>query len=308
MVACCRGFGSIVALLSRCPFLDVNHQDKEGDTALMLAAQAGHAPLVCLLLHYFAGLDLERRDRRGLTALMKAAVRDRADCVAALLMAGADLAAVDPARGKTALEWAVLTDSFATVQRIRRLQRRPRAEQLSQHFQPQWPTPAGAKTPAAATPSILERLMATLRLSFAPSPEEGGVLDHLVTVTTSLASPFLTTACRTLCPGDPPALGARSKSVPEMLGTAPPPAPCPQPSPAAPDPRVLTPFQGPQGLLSVCSGWLQPRDSPRIILSKAPRMPRQDKPAPRPAGQPHHLALPRWQYQVRRAQSTEHMG
>lgn len=41
MVACYRGFGSVVALLSHCPFLDVNQQDKEGDTALMLAAQAG---------------------------------------------------------------------------------------------------------------------------------------------------------------------------------------------------------------------------------------------------------------------------
>lgn len=41
MVACYRGFESVVALLSRCPFLDVNQQDKEGDTALMLAAQAG---------------------------------------------------------------------------------------------------------------------------------------------------------------------------------------------------------------------------------------------------------------------------
>lgn len=41
MVACYRGFQSVVALLSRCPFLDVNQQDKEGDTALMLAAQAG---------------------------------------------------------------------------------------------------------------------------------------------------------------------------------------------------------------------------------------------------------------------------
>jgi ankyrin repeat protein len=41
MVACYHGFGSIVALLRRCPFLDVNQQDKEGDTALMLAAQAG---------------------------------------------------------------------------------------------------------------------------------------------------------------------------------------------------------------------------------------------------------------------------
>lgn len=41
MIACYRGFRSVVALLSGCPFLDVNRQDKEGDTALMLAVQAG---------------------------------------------------------------------------------------------------------------------------------------------------------------------------------------------------------------------------------------------------------------------------
>ncbi|KAK2102150.1 Photoreceptor ankyrin repeat protein, partial [Saguinus oedipus] len=87
LVACYHGFQSVVALLSHCPFLDVNQQDKGGDTALMLAAQAGHTPLVSLLLNYYAGLDLERRDQRGLTALMKAAMRNRCECVVALLMA-----------------------------------------------------------------------------------------------------------------------------------------------------------------------------------------------------------------------------
>nr|XP_010348134.1 photoreceptor ankyrin repeat protein isoform X2 [Saimiri boliviensis boliviensis] len=221
MVACYHGFQSVVALLSHCPFLDVNQQDKGGDTALMLAAQAGHMPLVSLLLNYYAGLDLERRDQRGLTALMKAAMRNRCECVAALLMAGADLTAVDPVRGKTALEWAVLTDSFDTVWRIRQLQRRPRVEQLSQHYQPEWPAlprlVAQAQAQAQVAPSLLERLQATLSLPFAPSPQEGGVLDHLVTATTSLASPFLATACHTLCPDHPPSLGTRSKSVPELL-------------------------------------------------------------------------------------------
>uniref|UniRef100_A0A452EVH2 Ankyrin repeat domain 33 n=1 Tax=Capra hircus TaxID=9925 RepID=A0A452EVH2_CAPHI len=198
MVACYRGFQSVVALLSRCPFLDVNQQDKEGDTALMLAAQAGHVSLVSHLINYYAGLDLERRDQRGLTALMKAAMRDRSECVAALLMAGADLTAVDPVRGKTALEWAFLTDSFDTVQRIRQLLRRPQVEQLSRHYQPEWPALPGLVAQAQAAPSLLERLQATLTLPFVQSPQEGGVLDHLVTITTSLASPFLTTACHTL--------------------------------------------------------------------------------------------------------------
>ncbi|XP_035874893.1 photoreceptor ankyrin repeat protein isoform X3 [Phyllostomus discolor] len=263
MVACYRGFGSVVALLSRCPFLDVNQQDKEGDTALMLAAQAG-----------------------------------------------ADLTAVDPARGKTALEWAVLTDSFDTVRRVRQLLRRPRVEQLSRHFQPEWPAlpELVAQARAQVAPSLLERLQATLSLPFARSPQEGGVLDHLVTITTSLASPFLTTACRTLCPDCPPALGTRSKSVPELLGTAPPPPPVPQPPQVVPGPRVLTPYHSPQGVLSMCPQWLQPRDStnprpqvPKILFSKAPSCPSQCKPEPRPTGH-CRLALPVWPYQELRMQ------
>ncbi|XP_012305655.2 photoreceptor ankyrin repeat protein isoform X1 [Aotus nancymaae] len=309
MVACYYGFQSVVALLSHCPFLDVNQQDKGGDTALMLAAQAGHMPLVSLLLNYYAGLDLERRDQRGLTALMKAAMRNRCECVAALLMAGADLTAVDPVRGKTALEWAVLTDSFDTVWRIRQLQRRPQVEQLSQHYQPEWPALPGlvaqAQAQAQVAPSLLERLQATLSLPFAPSPQEGGVLDHLVTATTSLASPFLTTACHTLCPDHPPSLGTRSKSVPELLGTAPPPPLVPQSLPGSPQksPWVFVPYQSPQGILSKCPQWLQPRDStsprpqvPKILLSKASSSPNQCQPKPSPARH-QSLALPLWRYQ-----------
>ncbi|XP_055152239.2 photoreceptor ankyrin repeat protein isoform X2 [Symphalangus syndactylus] len=340
MVACYHGFQSVVALLSHCPFIDVNQQDKGGDTALMLAAQAGHVPLVSLLLNYYVGLDLERRDQRGLTALMKAAMRNRCECVATLLMAGgcntglpsstfnrmglygfecADLTAVDPVRGKTALEWAVLTDSFDTVWRIRQLLRRPQVEQLSQHYQPEWPALSGlvaqaqAKAQAQVAPSLLERLQATLSLPFAPSPQEGGVLDHLVTATTSLASPFVTTACHTLCPDHPPSLGTRSKSVPELLGTAPPPPLVPQSPPGSPQrsPWVFVPYQSPQGILSKCLQWLQPKDStsprpqvPKILLSKASSSPYQCQPKPSPAGH-QSLALPLWRYQELRIQKRK---
>ncbi|XP_021510086.1 photoreceptor ankyrin repeat protein isoform X1 [Meriones unguiculatus] len=310
MVASYHGFGSIVALLSRCPFLDVNQQDKDGNTALMLAAQAGHVPLVSLLLNYFAGLDLERRDQRGLTALMKAAMRDRSECVVALLMAGADLSSVDPVRGRTALEWAVLTDSFDTVRKIRQLLRRPRAEQLSLCYQPEWPAlaqlVAQAQAQAQAAPSLLERLQATLSLSFAQSPQEGGVLDHFVTVTTSLASPFLSTACHTLCPDHPPTLGTRGKSVPELLGTAPPPPPAPHPPQAVPTPQAFAPSQSHQRTLSQ---WLPFRDGPRsqvpkILLSKAPSRTTQYSLVLRPAGH-RSLALPVWRYQERKKKEEE---
>lgn len=41
MVACYKGFVDIVPLLQQCPYIDVNQQDKDGNTALMMAAQAG---------------------------------------------------------------------------------------------------------------------------------------------------------------------------------------------------------------------------------------------------------------------------
>ncbi|XP_008564357.1 PREDICTED: ankyrin repeat domain-containing protein 33 isoform X1 [Galeopterus variegatus] len=305
MVACYHGFGNVVVLLSRCPFLDVNQQDKGGDTALMLAAQAGHVTLVSLLLNYYAGLDLERRDQRGLTALMKAAVRNRTEC--------ADLTAVDPVRGKTALEWALLTDSFDTVLRIRQLLRRPQVEQLSQHYQPEWPAlpQLVAQAKAPTTPSLLERLQATLSLPFVQSPQEGGVLDHFVTITTSLASPFLTTACHTLCPDRPPALGTRSKSVPELLGTVPPPPLVSESPQVVPGPRGFVPYQSPQGTLSICPRWLQPRDGtsprpqvPKIRLSRSPLSFSQYKPKPRPTGH-QSLALPLWRYQELRMERRQ---
>ncbi|ELK35348.1 Ankyrin repeat domain-containing protein 33 [Myotis davidii] len=331
MVACYLGFGSIVALLSRCPFLDVNQQDKESDTALMLAAQAGGR----LLTHPLPVPVSRPGHRSTLCMTFSHTTLQR-------WMEGADLTAVDPVWGKTALEWAVLTDSFHTMRRIRQLRRRPQAEQLGQHYQPEWPALPGlvAQAQAQVAPSLLERLQATLNLPFAQSPQEGGVLDHLVTITTSLASPFLTTACHTLCPDHPPALGTRSKSVPELLGTAPPtpsppastggpwppgPRPSPKPSscaehipPPPPQPpsfhrwslapRVSYPHQSPQAVLSMCPQWLQPRDSaspkpavPQILLSKAPSSPSRHEPEPRPAGH-RRLTPPVWRYQELRMQ------
>lgn len=230
---------------------------------------------------------------------------------------GADLTAVDPVRGKTALEWAVLTDSFDTVWRIRQLLRRPQVEQLSQHYQPEWPALSGlvaqAQAQAQVAPSLLERLRATLSLPFALSPQDGGVLDHFVTATTSLASPFITTACHTLCPDHPPSLGTRSKSVPELLGTAPPPPLVPQSPPGSPQrsPWVFVPYQSPQGILSKCLQWLQPRDStsprpqvPKILLSKASSSPHRCWPKPSPAGH-QRLALPLWRYQELRIEKRK---
>ena len=42
LVACYQGFVDVVIALSQCPYLDVNWQDSEGNTALITAAQAGN--------------------------------------------------------------------------------------------------------------------------------------------------------------------------------------------------------------------------------------------------------------------------
>ncbi|MEQ2304524.1 hypothetical protein AMECASPLE_027934 [Ameca splendens] len=88
MVACCKGFLDIVHGLHSCPFMDINHQDNEGNTALMIASQGGHIFTVMYLLNYYPGVDTEIRDCRGFTALIKAAMTGRCDVVAALVMAG----------------------------------------------------------------------------------------------------------------------------------------------------------------------------------------------------------------------------
>lgn len=41
IVACYQGYVDVVIALSQCPYVDVNWQDSEGNTALMMAAQAG---------------------------------------------------------------------------------------------------------------------------------------------------------------------------------------------------------------------------------------------------------------------------
>nr|XP_021589081.1 ankyrin repeat domain-containing protein 33B isoform X2 [Ictidomys tridecemlineatus] len=88
IVACYHGFVDTVVALAECPHVDVNWQDNEGNTALITAAQAGHATITNYLLNYFPGLDLERRNAFGFTALMKAAMQGRTECVRALMLAG----------------------------------------------------------------------------------------------------------------------------------------------------------------------------------------------------------------------------
>ncbi|KAL7835403.1 hypothetical protein SRHO_G00277500 [Serrasalmus rhombeus] len=221
MVACYQGYVDVVIALSTCPYLNVNWQDNEGNTALITAAQAGHITITNYLLNYFPGLDIERRNCLGFTALMKAAMQGRVDCVRALMMAGADLDAQDHGRKFTPREWAMYTGRYETAFVMLRLMQRPCPEQCSEAYRPEWPLlPAlvsKAQQPKGCIQKISEAIRGALDISNVTEATEEGVLDHMVRMTTSLSSPFIAVTCRTVCPSSPPCVGKRRYSVQEIL-------------------------------------------------------------------------------------------
>ncbi|XP_030623558.1 photoreceptor ankyrin repeat protein [Chanos chanos] len=221
MLAVSKGFVDIVYGLHSCPFLDINHQDNDGNTALMIAAQAGFVNVLNYILNYYSGVDIELRDHRGFTALLKAAMQGSNDCVASLIMAGADVNAVDSTRGKDMKDWALKTGRFETLYRIRQLTARPRAEQFCDTYVPEWPDLKELVAKATATKTagqkVAHRLKSTFTFSFPHDPQDNGVLDHMVRITTSVHSPLVVTGCRPLCPLSPPEIGKRRLAVPELM-------------------------------------------------------------------------------------------
>ncbi|NXX44434.1 AN33B protein, partial [Tricholaema leucomelas] len=221
IVACYQGYVDIVIALAQCPHLDVNWQDNEGNTALITAAQAGHITITNYLLNYFPGLDIEKRNMFGFTALMKSAMQGRTECVKALMLAGANVHATDPSRGLTSWEWACYTGRSESAFIIQKLMDRPCPEQFCEQYKPEWPKMKELLAKAAEPKSCLQRISECMRavVSFRSfyGPEEDGVLDHMVKVTTSLSSPFIALSCRTVCPGSPPCVGKRRLAVQEIV-------------------------------------------------------------------------------------------
>ncbi|CAF95396.1 unnamed protein product, partial [Tetraodon nigroviridis] len=224
IVACYHGYVDVVMALSQCPYLDVNWQDNEGNTALITAAQAGHMLISSYLLSYFPGLDLERRNCHGFTALMKAAVQGRAGCVRALMLAGGNIQARDHGRSLTPREWALFTGRQETAALMQQLMARPCAEQFCDSFSLEWPMLEELVSQAQEPRTCWRRMLGlcaccpyTFYMSNKVKPVDDGVLDHMVRVTTSICGPLVATACRTVCPSSPPCLGKRRPAVQEIL-------------------------------------------------------------------------------------------
>jgi len=234
--------------------------------------------------------------------------------------AGADLQAVDPMKGKTAREWAAFTGRFETTVRIRSLLRRPRAEQFGSRYRPEWPAlaelVAKALSPKSRSKRLSEKIRSALTFSFPHDPEEDGVMDHMVRMTTSLTSPFMATACQTVCPDSPPEVGKHRLSVPEILGlhvpdaaAEPEPTSCPGTGAAAcngqavSEIRLLPPRRPAGGLLRFLPLRLRrgnsvfPEDPvPKIRVSKAPRPPAGSRERRQRRGDKELLQPPKWRY------------
>uniref|UniRef100_UPI0037E71E3F photoreceptor ankyrin repeat protein n=1 Tax=Semicossyphus pulcher TaxID=241346 RepID=UPI0037E71E3F len=221
MLAVSKGFVDIVTLLHMCPFIDINHQDNDGNTAIMIASQAGFITILNYILNYFSGVDTEIRDPRGFTALIKAGLQGREECVSALVMHGADMNAMDLVQGRSLKDWVVRTGRFDTLLRLRRLQARPVAEQFCETYIPEWPElkqlVAKATATKTASQKLRQRIKDNLSFNFPHDPEDNGVLDHMVRMTSSIHSPLVATGCRPLCPSSPPEVGKRRFAIPELL-------------------------------------------------------------------------------------------
>ncbi|XP_055965024.1 ankyrin repeat domain-containing protein 33B [Sorex fumeus] len=325
IVACSHGFVDAVVALAECPHVDVNWQDSEGNTALITAAQAGHATVTSYLLNYFPGLDLERRNVLGFSALMKAAMHGRTECVRALMLAGADVHARDPRRGMSPPEWAAYTGRLEAVRLIQRLLERPCPEQFGDKYRPELPQalPGSAK-PAASSKNCLQKFTRFLQSALGPrvrDPQDGGVLDHMVRMTTGHSSPAVAVACQTVCPESPPCVGKRRLAVQEILqararrdaqeepgqgrGAEPPPPPrpaqtlevCREGSPPRPPgaPRKASLL----ALHRLRRGSVRPGVViPRVRVSKAPAPTFQPERPPSKGSTKDsaHLQLPKWRY------------
>uniref|UniRef100_A0A8C9V4K1 Ankyrin repeat domain 33Bb n=1 Tax=Scleropages formosus TaxID=113540 RepID=A0A8C9V4K1_SCLFO len=154
---------------------------------------------------------------------MKAAMQGRADCVRILILAGGDMEAKDFGRKLTSREWALFTGRYETANLMSRLMAQPCAEQFCDSYKVEWPAlpelVASAQEPRGCLQRLSEWLRSTFSCTFSTKtdPQEEGVLDYMVRMTTALRSPLVATACHTVCPGSPPCVGKRRPAVQEIL-------------------------------------------------------------------------------------------
>lgn len=96
-------YTAVIEELLKAPRIQVDSKDRDGNTALILAAQRGQEDAAAVLIRAKAKLDIDNRD--GMTALSLAAQNGNLHIVEMLVKAGADVTLQDRT-GRTPLEWA----------------------------------------------------------------------------------------------------------------------------------------------------------------------------------------------------------
>uniref|UniRef100_A0A673AZX9 Ankyrin repeat domain 33Bb n=1 Tax=Sphaeramia orbicularis TaxID=375764 RepID=A0A673AZX9_9TELE len=124
----------------------------------------------------------------------------------------------------TSREWALFTGRHETADLMLQLMSRPCAEQFCDSFPLEWPMLEELVTQAQEPKSCGKRLSSLFSccpyrfyINNKVNPVDDGVLEHMVRVTTGISSPFIATACHTVCPGSPPCIGKRRFAVQEIL-------------------------------------------------------------------------------------------
>uniref|UniRef100_A0A4W6EBG8 Ankyrin repeat domain 33B n=1 Tax=Lates calcarifer TaxID=8187 RepID=A0A4W6EBG8_LATCA len=137
---------------------------------------------------------------------------------------GGDIQARDNGRRMTPREWALFTGRYETANLMYRLMMKPCAEQFCDSFPLEWPMLEELVEQARAPKSCWRRLINLpsccpyrFYINNKVNPVDDGVLEHMVRVTTSISSPLIATACRSVCPGSPPCIGKRRHAVQEIL-------------------------------------------------------------------------------------------
>ncbi|XP_021507425.1 ankyrin repeat domain-containing protein 33B isoform X2 [Meriones unguiculatus] len=316
--ACANDVGLLRALVRRGPSSEeVRETDRNGRTGLIVACYHGFVDAVVALAEC-PHVDVNWQDSEGNTALITAA------------QAGADIQARDPRRGMSPQEWAAYTGREEAIRVMQRLMERPCPEQFGDKYKLELPLPAEAVLKRAGSKNCLQRFAAFLRSTLTSrsgqSLEDGGVLDHMVKMTTSLYSPAVAVACQTVCPENPPCVGKRRLAVQEILAArgnrdsqvqdsnkvegceprfqtleTPTASPC---SPQSPGTSRSTPAPVTRKT-SLLPLQLLPRRSvrpgvviPRVRISKAPAPTFQpERPAPKGSTKDStYLQIPKWRY------------
>lgn len=131
ILASAFGYANIVKLLLEVPGIDVNAQDKSGQTAL-IASVYYHQDHIAQILLKAPLLNINAQDAHGHTALMDAVERENKELIELLLDAGADLY-IKNKDGKTVLD--MVTEKFKpTLERLINKSKRPTPEEMQEWF------------------------------------------------------------------------------------------------------------------------------------------------------------------------------